>query len=615
MLCAVLAAVSLGWAGAAPAVAALPADPVFLPGTDGGATYACFRIPSLIKVNNGDLLAFAEGRKGTCLDKGNIDVVSKRYDHLTGTWGSFQVVIQGNGETKGNPTAIWVPGTNRVVLLSVYECSTSPCVRVPRVSISTDNGVTFGVPRVITTELGFAVAPGWLALGPGHGVVLSNPAGGHVGRLVAGMSYSSTDTSGNTYHNGALVYSDDQGGTWHRGAVDTRIQDSSLAPVQMDPEEISVVELADGRVYAAARNNTNQIVDGADPCRVGGRDNRAYAISADGGESFYKNFEVESDLVSNTVQGSVMRLDGNRILYAGSSVCDHRSDLRVRWSFDEGCSWQDASQGVQLWNEDAAYTDMTQVGDGVVWMLAETGPTGNSSATISLFKVTSSMLNGTNTGHYVTPDVSAYHNDSCLEGSAVLAAGKFGSAASLDGAGFVHVPMTNSVSTYSGDFTWSGWFTAANLSTVQALVWAYSYGSDRPQFWARVDADGKVHAYMENGATGDVGVATTGAYHDGAWHHFAATRSGDTLTLYLDGVKIGSQSGFAGTLIGGSDFKLALGQNVAGGYRLQGKLDEVRLYKRALSAAEIAVLADPVDGAGGTTSGLTFRLPFDTTRY
>ena len=50
-------------------------DYVFKSGDDG---YNCFRIPTIIKAKNGTILAFAEGRKKSCSDNGDIDLVYKR---------------------------------------------------------------------------------------------------------------------------------------------------------------------------------------------------------------------------------------------------------------------------------------------------------------------------------------------------------------------------------------------------------------------------------------------------------------------------------------------------------------------------------------------------------
>jgi len=58
-------------------------QPLFTNGTDG---YKCYRIPAIITVPNGDLLAFAEGRVKGCNDFGDVDVIVKRSTDNGLTW-------------------------------------------------------------------------------------------------------------------------------------------------------------------------------------------------------------------------------------------------------------------------------------------------------------------------------------------------------------------------------------------------------------------------------------------------------------------------------------------------------------------------------------------------
>jgi sialidase-1 len=393
LFAALVATAAVGASPATSLAAAGPADQVsaaavgntlvYKEKTEG---YDCFRIPAVVKAGNGNLLAFAEGRNGGagfCNDRGDIDLVVKRSTDNGKTWSAPQVVIEGFGDTKGNPTPIVIPSTGRIVLLSVMECVKNPdCNRVPRVSISDDNGKTWAAPKVLTTQLGFSAAPEWLATGPSHGIVLTR--GAHAGRIVAGMSYT---TAGK--NSGALVYSDDQGVTWKRGATDTP------ATSAMNPQEISVTELVDGKVYAAARNQANN----GNKCLDGGAKNRAFAISSDGGASFSTKFTYEEDLITPVVQASTARMSAtdqagkyNRLLFAGPSVCDRRKELVVRSSFDEGANWQGNAAGTLVWSGDAAYSDMVQLSSGSVGVLYEAGPAGNANETIRFSTVTEASL-------------------------------------------------------------------------------------------------------------------------------------------------------------------------------------------------------------------------------
>jgi hypothetical protein len=100
------------------------------------------------------------------------------------------------------------------------------------------------------------------------------------------------------------------------------------------------------------------------------------------------------------------------------------------------------------------------------------------------------------------------------------------------------------------------------------------------------------------------------------WHHIALTRVGGVSTLYIDGVARNTTSS---RTISSTDNPLRLGHTTRyGGATFQGLLDEVILFSRALSAAEVSAAAQ--SGSAGycrvslavnlapTAAGQTVRL-------
>ncbi len=82
-----------------------------------------------------------------------------------------------------------------------------------------------------------------------------------------------------------------------------------------------------------------------------------------------------------------------------------------------------------------------------------------------------------------------------------------------------------------------------------------------------------------------------GAYDDGAWHHAVMVKSAETMTLYINGQPVGSAAN--NTQFNQPLATLAMGvlrHNSLSRY-FPGALDEVRIYDRVLSDAEIAWLA------------------------
>ena len=78
----------------------------------------------------------------------------------------------------------------------------------------------------------------------------------------------------------------------------------------------------------------------------------------------------------------------------------------------------------------------------------------------------------------------------------------------------------------------------------------------------------------------------------GAWHHLSVTRNEDTWTLYLDGNIQGTESQ-SGSMPTGDSVRIGiLGQGLEGISCFNGLIDDVRIYNRALTANEVAELAD-----------------------
>src|SRR5882672_10992580 len=86
-----LALVAVGWLAGAlvRAAAGVEQVDVYVSGQDGYHTY---RIPAVIHAKNGDLLAFAEGRKNGGGDAGDIDLLVKRSTDGGRTWGAQQLI-------------------------------------------------------------------------------------------------------------------------------------------------------------------------------------------------------------------------------------------------------------------------------------------------------------------------------------------------------------------------------------------------------------------------------------------------------------------------------------------------------------------------------------------
>ena len=93
-----------------------------------------------------------------------------------------------------------------------------------------------------------------------------------------------------------------------------------------------------------------------------------------------------------------------------------------------------------------------------------------------------------------------------------------------------------------------------------------------------------------------LGAAGTSQLPLNAWTHVAATYDNTTLRLYVNGVQVGSRA-VSGALVTSTGV-LRIGGNSMWGEFFAGRIDEVRIYNRALSAGEIqADMALPLGGS------------------
>ena len=193
-------------------------------------------------------------------------------------------------------------------------------------------------------------------------------------------------------------------------------------------------------------------------------------------------------------------------------------------------------------------------------------------------------------------DASGNGNTGTVTNATWTTSGKYGNALTFNGTNArINVPSTTALQ-LTGGMTLEAWVNPTTVSNA----------------WRDVIYKGNDNYYLEATSTGgsapDGGgtfggrgadVRGTTALTRAVWSHIAVTYDGTTLRLYINGAQTSSQARTGSITTSTNPLQIG-GDSIYGQY-FSGSIDDVRVYNRPLSAAEIQTdMSTPV-GVGGTT--------------
>jgi len=322
---------------------------VFQSGSEG---YQTFRIPTLIKAPNGDLLAFCEGRVNSELDAGDIDLVMKRSGDDGKSWGKLKIVWDDDKNTCGNPAPVVDLETGEVFLIMTWNlgidhegdiiAGKSKDSRRVFVTSSLDNGQKWLKPRDITKDVKKDNWT-WYATGPVHAIQkVMEP---NKGRIIIPCDHSNFDDKKYYSH---IIYSDDHGKNWRLGGITP----------QGDVNECTIAELPNGDLLLNMRNYDHNY-----NCRK-------ISFSADGGLTF-TDIRPDTALIEPVCQAAMLTA-GFRgkelLLFSNPASKENRLNMTVRISLDGGKSWPYSKL---VYAGQSAYSDMVMLDNNKIGLLYE----------------------------------------------------------------------------------------------------------------------------------------------------------------------------------------------------------------------------------------------------
>jgi hypothetical protein len=184
-------------------------------------------------------------------------------------------------------------------------------------------------------------------------------------------------------------------------------------------------------------------------------------------------------------------------------------------------------------------------------------------------------------------DLSGNANNGTLSGATWTTSGRHGGALSFNGSSnLVTVPDSASLDLTTG-MTQEAWVRPAALGS----DWRTVLLKERPggmsyDLYAHGTPSVNVPTGEINLGGADQTASGTAALSLNVWTHLATTYDGATLRLYVNGTQVG-QKAVSGPILTSTGALRIGGNTVYGGEHFSGLIDEVRIYNRALTAAEI----------------------------
>ena len=181
-----------------------------------------------------------------------------------------------------------------------------------------------------------------------------------------------------------------------------------------------------------------------------------------------------------------------------------------------------------------------------------------------------------------TVDASGLGNTGTITAGTWTTAGRFGNALSFNGTSSLVTIADVAALRLSTTMTLEAWVRPTSSTSWRCAMLKESSGGLAYGLYSS-DASSRPGGYVRVGS--EVDATAPSAIALNAWTHLAATYDGATLRLFVNGTQVTSRA-LTGSIVSSTQ-PLRIGGNQVWGEYFAGLIDEVRVYNRALSAAEI----------------------------
>ena len=349
--------------------------PVFVSGANG---YKSYRIPAIVSLPNGNLLAFCEGRVHGAGDFGDINIVMKISNDKGKTWGALQTVVDTDSLQAGNPAPVvdlndTAYPNGRIFLFyntgnnHEGEVRKGKGLREVWYKTSTNGGLTWSQPVNISKQThrpkqpqvnaAYNFTEDWRSYANTPGHAMQFISGKYKGRIFVAANHSAGNPQPQFMDYKAHgFYTDDHGKTFHLGeTVNLPGGNESMA-----------TEISNGKLMMNSRNQKGDVKA------------RIISISSNGGQNWDTTY-FDKTLIDPVNQGSILTIGTKKeksiIAFCNAADTKRRDNLTLRISYNDGLTWSknilvDKSED-NIRNDFTAYSDLVKISKNKIGVLYE----------------------------------------------------------------------------------------------------------------------------------------------------------------------------------------------------------------------------------------------------
>ena len=186
----------------------------------------------------------------------------------------------------------------------------------------------------------------------------------------------------------------------------------------------------------------------------------------------------------------------------------------------------------------------------------------------------------------LTEDSSSQSNNTIVRGTPIVSNGQVNNAKYFDGIDDYLETDASDYNFTSEDFTIDFWVNPMDLSNTPVIFSKGTYNNDG--YYVHLSSTGSITFRTNQASTHQDSSTLSGVITEGEWQHIAFTRSGSSITIYVNGIDVTNIHGtHVDPTLSNNNLVIGTYEDSKDAWYYTGEIDEFRISNSARTAAEI----------------------------